>query len=160
MARVALQRQAVELRQRRKAGVENFRLVADGANILSRLQLDDAELARLGQQVTARLENGSTVAPGERPDFVFYTGCNVLKTPHMALTALDIMDALGVTYKVMGGPTHCCGVIQLRTGDTEVSGRVATSSLDGWPRARPASFPGAPVATCSSPKPRCRPSRR
>ena len=40
------------------------------------------------------------------------------------------MDALGVTYKVMGGPTHCCGVIQLRTGDTEVSGRVATSSLD------------------------------
>jgi hypothetical protein len=48
----------------------------------------------------------------------------------MALTALDIMDALGVTYNVMGGPTHCCGVIQLRTGDTEVSGRVATSSLD------------------------------
>ena len=72
MARVALQRQAVELRQRRKAGVDNFRLVADGANILSRLQLYDAELARLGQQVTARLENGSTVALGERPDFVFY----------------------------------------------------------------------------------------
>jgi Fe-S oxidoreductase len=130
MARVALQRQTVEPRQRRKTGVENFRLVADGVNVLSRLQLDDAELARLGQQVTARLENGSTVAPGERPDFVFYTGCNVLKTPHMALTALDIMDALGVTYKVMGGPTHCCGVIQLRTGDTEVSGRVATNSLD------------------------------
>jgi Fe-S oxidoreductase len=130
MARVALQRETVELRQRRKTGVENFRLVADGVSVLSRLQLDDAELARLGQQVTARLENGSTVAQGERPDFVFYTGCNVLKTPHMALTALDIMDALGVTYKVMGGPTHCCGVIQLRTGDTEVSGRVATNSLD------------------------------
>jgi hypothetical protein len=30
----------------------------------------------------------------------------------------------------MGGPTHCCGVIQLRAGDTEVSGRVATNSLD------------------------------
>ena len=88
------------------------------------------ELARLGQQVNERLQNGSTVKPGERPDFVFYTGCNVLKTPHMALIALDIMDALGVTYRVMGGPTHCCGVIQLRTGDTEVSGRVAASSLD------------------------------
>ena len=59
---------------------------------------------------------------------MFYTGCNVLKTPHMALIALDIMDVLGVTYRVR--PTHCCGVIQLRTGDTEVSGRVATSSLD------------------------------
>jgi len=130
MARVALQRQKVEPRQRRKAGVENFRLVADGVNVLARMQLDDAELNRLGQQVSERLEQGSTLAPGERPDFVFYTGCNVLKTPHMALIALDIMDALGVTYKVMGGPTDCCGVIQLRTGDTEVSGRVATNSLD------------------------------
>jgi Tripartite tricarboxylate transporter family receptor len=33
-----------------------------------------------------------------------------LKTPHIALLALDIMDALGVTYRVMGGPTHCCGI--------------------------------------------------
>jgi heterodisulfide reductase subunit D len=130
MARVALARQSSELRERRKKGVENFRAIADGVNVLARLQLDDAELARLGQQVTDRLQNGSTAKPGERPDFVFYTGCNVLKTPHMALLALDIMDALGVTYNVMGGPTHCCGVIQLRTGDTEVSGRVATSSLD------------------------------
>jgi heterodisulfide reductase subunit D len=130
MARVALAKQSSELRNRRKQGVENFRLVADGVNVLARMQLDEAELARLGQYVNERLQNGSTAKPGERPDFVFYTGCNVLKTPHMALTALDIMDALGVTYRVMGGPTHCCGVIQLRAGDTEVSGRVATSSLD------------------------------
>ena len=130
MARLGLARQSSELRERRKKGIENFRLVADGVNVLSRMQLAEAELTRLGQQVTDRLESGSTAKPGERPDFVFYTGCNVLKTPHMALLALDIMDALGVTYKVMGGPTHCCGVVQLRTGDTEVSGRVATNSLD------------------------------
>ena len=54
----------------------------------------------------------------------------MLKTPHIALLALDIMDALGVIYHVMGGPSHRCGVIQLRTGDTEVSGRQATNSLD------------------------------
>ena len=130
MARVALARQSTELRERRKRGVENFRAVSDGVNVLARMQLTADELARLGQQVTDRLQNGSAVKPSERPDFVFYTGCNVLKTPHMALLALDIMDALGVTYKVMGGPTHCCGVIQLRTGDTDVSGRVASSSLD------------------------------
>ena len=130
MARVAMARQNSELRERRKRGVESFRAVADGVNVLSRMQLTEAELARLGQQVGGRLQDGSTAKPGERPDFVFYTGCNVLKTPHIALLALDIMDALGVTYRVMGGPSHCCGVIQLRTGDTEVSGRQATSSLD------------------------------
>lgn len=130
MARVALAKHSSELRNRRKQGVENFRLVADGVNVLARMQLSENDLARLGQYVNDRLETGSTAKPGERPDFVFYTGCNVLKTPHMALTALDMMDALGVTYRVMGGPTHCCGVIQLRAGDTDVSGRVATNSLD------------------------------
>ncbi|HVV63337.1 MAG TPA: (Fe-S)-binding protein [Pseudolabrys sp.] len=130
MARVRMAREKNEPRERRKQGVENFRLVADGTNVLARMQLTADELTRLGQTVNARLESGSTVKEGERPDFVFYTGCNVLKTPHIALTALDVMDALGVTYKVMGGPSHCCGVVQARTGDLEVSGRVATNSLD------------------------------
>jgi heterodisulfide reductase subunit D len=61
---------------------------------------------------------------------VFYTGCNVLKTPHIALLALDIMDALGVTYRVLGGPTHCCGIVQMRTGDIATSGRLAESTMD------------------------------
>ena len=130
MARSTMARATSEPRERRKKGVENFRLVADGTNVLARMQLTSDELMRLGQTVSARLESGSTVRPNERPDFVFYTGCNVLKTPHIALLALDIMDALGVTYKVMGGPSHCCGIVQMRTGDAEVSGRVATNSLD------------------------------
>lgn len=130
MTRIALNQKSTELRDLRRKGVANFRLVADGVRVLSRIQLSDDELARLGQAVTARLENGSTAKEGERPDFVFYTGCNVLKTPHIALLALDIMDTLGITYKVMGGPNNCCGVIQLRAGDPEVSGRQATSSID------------------------------
>ncbi len=60
---------------------------------------------------------------------MFYTGCNVLKTPHIALLCLDIRDALGVRYKVMGGPSHCCGVIQLRTGDTDTSSRFAGNTI-------------------------------
>jgi hypothetical protein len=39
------------------------------------------------------------------------------------------MDALGVTYRVMGGPSHCCGVVQFRTGDLEVSGSLAENTL-------------------------------
>jgi heterodisulfide reductase subunit D len=79
-----------------------------------------------------RLGQGSKKSPSheEPPDFVFYTGCNVLKTPHIGLLALDIMDALGVTYEVMGGPTHCCGIVQMRAGDVATSGRVAEGTLD------------------------------
>ena len=81
-------------------------------------------LARLGQGAERPLPTAT------KPDFVFYTGCNVLKTPHIALLALDIMDALGITYNVMGGPTHCCGILQLRAGDVATSGRVGENTLD------------------------------
>ena len=91
---------------------------------ISQMQLDDAVLARLGQKPDTR--PSSDVAP----DFVFYTGCNVLKTPHIALLALDIMDTLGITYKVLGGPSHCCGVVQMRTGDVATSGRFGEATMD------------------------------
>ena len=81
-------------------------------------------LERLGQK------SASVSTPAETPDFVFYTGCNVLKTPHIALLALDIMDALGITYQVMGGPSHCCGIMQLRPGDIEMSARMGTNTIE------------------------------
>jgi heterodisulfide reductase subunit D len=63
------------------------------------------------------------------PDLVFYTGCNVLRTPHLALLCLDIMDVLGIDYQVMGGPSHCCGILQLRAGDTDTSSRFAGNTI-------------------------------
>jgi Fe-S oxidoreductase len=125
MARVAQAQHTNDLATRRRKGVENFRRVSRDASTLARLQLDDDLLARLGQR-----PGRTPPADGEKADFVFYTGCNVLKTPHIALLALDIMDALGVTYAVMGGPTHCCGVTQFRPGDVETTGRVAQGAMD------------------------------
>ncbi len=124
MARVAITKSDNELPERRRQGVARFRDTSRDVNVLSRLQLDDEVLERLGQK------SASVPAPSQPPDFVFYTGCNVLKTPHIALLALDIMDALGVTYQVMGGPTHCCGVAQLRTGDVEMSGRMGSNTIE------------------------------
>ena len=127
MARVNWARAADPAAQR-KNGVDGFRKVAREVTQLSRIQLDDALLERLGQG--GKRTNAAQETRREPPDFVFYTGCNVLKTPHIALLALDIMDALGVTYEVMGGPTHCCGIVQIRAGDVATSGRVAEGTLD------------------------------
>jgi heterodisulfide reductase subunit D len=124
MARLAMARAASELPDRRRQGVEKYRDLGRDVTVLSRLQLDGEVLERLGQK------SASVSTPAEAPDFVFYTGCNVLKTPHIALLALDIMDALGITYQVMGGPSHCCGVMQLRAGDAEMSGRMGANSIE------------------------------
>jgi len=124
MARVAIAKAEHALPERRRQGVEKFRDLARDVTALSRLQLDGEMLERLGQKSAA------AATPVETPDFVFYTGCNVLKTPHIALLALDIMDALRITYQVMGGPSHCCGVMQLRPGDVEMSGRMGASTIE------------------------------
>jgi heterodisulfide reductase subunit D len=122
MARVAMAKAKYDPVAQRRGGVEDFRKVARDVSHISQLQLDDELLARLGQ--------GAKAGKDTQPDFVFYTGCNVLKTPHIALLALDIMDALGASYEVMGGPSHCCGVVQIRTGDVATSGRFGENSID------------------------------
>jgi len=130
MARVAMARRKDEPRDQRRHGVEGFRKVAREVTHISQMQLNDELLARLGQKGNEQ--------PESPPDFVFYTGCNVLKTPHIALLALDIMDALGVTYQVLGGPSHCCGIVQMRTGDVATSGRFAESTMDKLARSKSA----------------------
>jgi Fe-S oxidoreductase len=124
MARLAIAKADNKLPERRRQGVERYRDLSRDVTVLSRLQLDGEVLERLGQK------SASVSTPVEAPDFVFYTGCNVLRTPHIALLALDIMDALGVSYQVMGGPSHCCGIMQLRPGDVEMSGRMGTNSIE------------------------------
>ena len=123
MAKVEMARAENDVTTQRRKGVEGFRLVARDVGHLTKLQLDEALLQRIGQ-------GGKRPAAGELPDFVFYTGCNVLKTPHIALLALDIMDAIGASYEVMGGPSHCCGVVQMRTGDVATSGRFGENTID------------------------------
>ncbi len=143
MARVAMARAADDPATQRRGGVEGFRKVAREVTHVSRLQLDRALLERLGQGAE---RPGARGEPQQQPDFVFYTGCNVLKTPHIALLALDIMDAIGASYAVMGGPTHCCGIQQMRTGDVTTSGRMGETPSTSWRRARS----GQVVSWCPS----------
>ncbi len=124
MARLAMMRNDKDPVERRKQGVNIFRKLGQDVGVLSRLQLSEESLIRLGQRPSK--ETPRT----ELPDVVFYTGCNVLKTPHIALLCLDIMDMIGTDYQVMGGPTHCCGTNQLRAGDVETLGRFASNTIN------------------------------
>src|SRR6266850_2508971 len=102
---------------------QGFQTMSRGVRILSRLQLPPDALARVrGQSPTPRKSP---------PDVVFYTGCNILKTPHIALLCLDTLDLLGIDYEVMGGPGQCCGVYQFREGDFDNTGRVGYTTIDG-----------------------------
>src|SRR5882724_5797144 len=101
---------------------QGFQTMSRGVRVLSRLQLPPETLARFAPSHEPR------TSP---PDVVFYTGCNVLKTPHIALLCLDILDLLEVDYEVMGGVGQCCGVYQYRAGDFENNSKVAYATIDG-----------------------------
>ena len=107
---------------RRKTGLQGFVGMSTGVRVLSRMQLPPDLLTRFKPD-----DEPDDCTP---PDVVFYTGCNLLKTPHIALLCFDIMDALGIRYRVMGGPSHCCGVLQFRAGDLATSGRVAYRTVE------------------------------
>ncbi|HCU90264.1 MAG TPA: (Fe-S)-binding protein [Gammaproteobacteria bacterium] len=110
-----------DLESRRIKGKKAFQKMSRGVRVLSRLQLAPDILERLSPKSH----------PGDKnvPDVVFYTGCNMLKTPHIGLLCLDILERLDFTYEVHGGPSTCCGILQFRPGDVEGSARQALTSI-------------------------------
>ena len=101
---------ALEATRPRTEGAANaasrFRHMAQAVRLLASMQLPSATLERI-------------LAPAERrtAEVLFYTGCNVLRTPHIVLNVMDILDALELDFDVVGGTAHCCGVYQFQEAD-------------------------------------------
>lgn len=83
-----------------------FRHMAQAVRLLASMQLPSETLKRI-------------LAPAEKrtAEVLFYTGCNVLRTPHIVLNVMDILDGLGLDFDVVGGTAHCCGVYQFQEAD-------------------------------------------
>jgi heterodisulfide reductase subunit D len=123
MARIAVKAKAGEEAARR-AGQQYFTAMGRSIRVLSRLQLPPEVLARVSPPLRAADEYEAA------PEIVFYTGCNVIKTPHIALLVLEVLDALNVRYEVMGGTAACCGIQQFKRGDARTAGRVSYNTIE------------------------------
>ena len=123
MARVAAKAKAGEEAVRR-AGQTYFSALSRGTRLISRLQLAPEVLAKVSPTLK-RAEDYT----GD-PDIVFYTGCNVIRTPHIALLVLEVMDALGVRYEVMGGTAVCCGIQHFKQGDAKTAARISFNTIE------------------------------
>jgi heterodisulfide reductase subunit D len=108
----------------RRAANQYFNSMGRSTRTIARLQLAPELLARVSPPLRGAEEYT------RQPDIVFYTGCNVIKTPHIALLVLEVLDALGVTYEVMGGTAACCGIQQFKRGDAKTAGRVSYNTID------------------------------
>ena len=95
-----------ELAVSAKAAAGRFRHMSQAVRLLASMQLPSETLKRI-------------LAPAERrtAEVLFYTGCNVLRTPHIVLNVMDILDGLEIDFDVVGGTAHCCGVYQFQEAD-------------------------------------------
>ena len=85
-----------QARERRATGRAGFKKMSNAVKVLSRLQLPPDLLASFTRPAAADSE--------PPPDVVMYLGCNVLKTPHIALLCLEVLARLGARYRVFAGP--------------------------------------------------------
>ena len=126
MARLALSGRKAE-GERLATGQKAFGVMSRAVKVLSRLQLPAELVARV-----TRSAESAALAPEHEPlppEVVMYLGCNVLKTPHIALLCLDVLDRIGTAYKVFGGPANCCGILQLRAGDAGGAARIGGNTV-------------------------------
>jgi len=123
MTRVTLNGAKAEA-ERHATGHKAFGAMSQGVKVLSRLQLP--------ADLVARVTRSAHASEGPAPDVVLYLGCNVMKTPHIALLCMDVLDRVGARYAVFGGPANCCGVLQFRAGDTKTAGRIGGNTVAGF----------------------------
>jgi len=107
----------------KRRSVDTYNAMAASVRAISGLLAEPEALARLG-------DGRAGAAPVPDAEVTFYTGCNVWKTPHIVMTALDALEAVGVKANVMGGPSMCCGVYGFNQGDGKVSGRQAFGTIE------------------------------
>jgi Fe-S oxidoreductase len=87
--------------------------------------------------------------PGEKPyadrppagaqskDLLLYLGCNVLRTAHLAKTAIGVLRAMDFDFNAVGGPAYCCGIIHEMAGETRAGAAVTDTSLRHVAQYRP-----------------------
>ena len=105
-----------------------FSFMAQGINLLANLQLPNAEF---------RLLTSPSGTGAEKPEVLFYYGCNVLRTPDILLNAIDILERLGVSFRVLGGTANCCGTVHFRGGDTAKAETIENRLYDRFVEADP-----------------------
>jgi heterodisulfide reductase subunit D len=69
------------------------------------------------------------VKPHSTAGVVLNLGCNILRTPHLAVEAIIGFEALGEEFVPVAGPQFCCGILQHRDGDETGATRLLGSTI-------------------------------
>ncbi len=106
-----------------EAAQDQFTSMSHGIRLLANLQMTATDFRRL----TEPLGWGTN-----KSEVLLYYGCNVLRTPDILLTAIDVLHRLGVNFAVLGGPANCCGSVHFRHGDIKRAEKIEDLTYERW----------------------------
>jgi len=67
----------------------------------------------------------------ENPEVLYFTGCTAaLRNPDTVLATMDILDAAGVKYRVLGEDEWCCGSVMRRSGFPEIAEELKEHNIE------------------------------
>ncbi len=73
----------------------------------------------------------------EQSDYVLYLGCNVLQTPFLMWTCIDVLRKMGIKFAIVGGTSTCCGSPFLSAGKIEAAESFDRKRIDVFSRFNP-----------------------
>ena len=140
-ARLKLNQQRA-VKERHDTGQVGFQKMSEAVKVLSRVQLPAELLARITRSARADSEAA--------PDVVMYLGCNVLKTPHIALLCLEVLNRIGARTKSSAVRQTAAVSFNIAPAmPRHPDGSAATRWLDSPAPVLPACSHGAPLAISS-----------
>lgn len=123
LARLELRRQqtADDPQAARQTARDGFKAMHDAIRLLLSVQLLPEDIQRLLP---------GPIHQRQRPaQVVFYFGCNILRTPEIALSVLDVLERLEVDVEVLGGTSNCCGITFMRAGEAATAHAQAAQTM-------------------------------
>tara|TARA_Y100000588_G_C14254902_1_gene924986 strand:- start:776 stop:2095 length:1320 start_codon:yes stop_codon:yes gene_type:complete len=120
-AKLKLQSDSEDLDKIQKKSRSYFRLLSNTIKFVSAFQMPPDSYQRL---ISVKVNKK------KKSKNVFYFGCNILQTPHILFSCIEIFDRLGIDYEIAGGVSHCCGINHMRRGDLQTGVRMGANSLE------------------------------
>ena len=119
-AKLKLQYDSEGVEKNKEKSRDYFRLLSNTIRFVSALQVPLDSYRNLISVKVKKKKKSKTV---------FYFGCNILQTPHILFSSIEIFDRLGIDFEIAGGIGHCCGINHIRRGDLETGVKMGSNSL-------------------------------
>ncbi len=127
-----------DCKERCPAGVDTLGIIEDTRSDLVDLDLSPKKHRKLAKRIEEyhnpygeessdknRFRKGA-----DSPDVLYFMGCTAAyRSPDTVMATMDILDAAGVNYRILGEDEWCCGSVLRRSGYSELAEEVKEHNI-------------------------------